>query len=281
MRIRRLTLLIFAIMASIVTIIISFLEFPKKETAALEPAQRLRQGEVLVLTKSLDRGDKLEGALKWEMRDIDLVGEGAIVKEVAPDAESELSQARVKRQMGGGNVLTRNDYVSESKELSLQLKPNMRAMAVNVSVDTSAGGFILPNDRVDVIVGRRRSEPNSRNVLNYNGLPNVITETVLRGIRVLAIDQATKDEETEESAIIGKTATLELTASQSEIMVAAQQVAETIVLTLRAAIDQSDEGIAPANEAKGDAEYLVYSPGPKGGVRIITNSNITEVGVRR
>ena len=70
--------------------------------------------------------------------------------------------------------------------------------------ETGAGGFILPNDRVDVILTRRDGEAEKRR------LKSQTSETILTNVRVLAIDQ-TVEEKNGQKVVIGKTATLELT----------------------------------------------------------------------
>ena len=97
--------------------------------------------------------------------------------------------------------------------LAAALQPGMRAMAVQVSVENTAGGFILPGDRVDVILSRRDKNP------DHVGPDIIVTEILLANVRVLAIDQAPKEKEGSNS-LVGKTVTLELKpVSLSDILV--------------------------------------------------------------
>src|SRR5215510_8186024 len=83
------------------------------------------------------------------------------------------------------------------------LPTGMRAVSTEISAETGAGGFILPNDRVDVILTRRLKNPDNPNQ------PEVVTATLLlSNIRVLAIDQAPKEKDGQ-NALIGRTVTLE------------------------------------------------------------------------
>ncbi|MBC8719084.1 Flp pilus assembly protein CpaB [Ochrobactrum sp. Marseille-Q0166] len=278
MRLQRGTLLAFAGIAAGVT---GFLAYAQKDDAIVateQKAETQKDVDVLVTVKSINAGEKLDGAITWETRPVTSVGSNAILRNDEPAAIADISRLSAKRQLSKGAELRHEDHIgAEQRALSLQIQPDKRAMAVKVEVDTSAGGFILPNDRVDVIIGRLRAEPNNKNIANYNGLPRVVTETILHDIRVLAVDQTASSNPEEEPAIIGKTATLELTEKQAEIMVAAQQVAQTIALSLRSSIDKDTKTGSPSS----DANYLVYSPGPTGGVRLITSSKIVEVGIRR
>src|SRR6201993_1438860 len=111
--------------------------------------------------------------------------------------------------------------------LATVLPSGKRAMAVRISAESTAGGFILPNDRVDVLHSDGKSP---------------VSHTILSNVRVLAIDQVvdeTEKKENSKSTVIGKTATLELDPSQAEILTAAQ-AAGTLSLSLRSAADNDD-----------------------------------------
>jgi pilus assembly protein CpaB len=107
----------------------------------------------------------------------------------------------------------------------------MRAVAISIDNRgaTSAGGFILPNDRVDVI----------RTVQGVEGVPPT-SETILTNIRVLAIGQ-TIQERNGEKVITGETATLELNPPQAELVILAQKVGQ-LSLALRSLEDVNETG---------------------------------------
>jgi pilus assembly protein CpaB len=109
------------------------------------------------------------------------------------------------------------------------LPTGMRGISTEISAETGAGGFILPNDRVDVILTRRLKNPDKSG-------PDIVTsEIILANVRVLAIDQAPKEKEGQ-NAVVGKTVTLELKPEQTEILAAARQ-AGTLSLALRSIAD--------------------------------------------
>ena len=85
------------------------------------------------------------------------------------------------------------------------LPSGMRAVSTEISPETGAGGFILPNDHVDVILSRR-----DREAEKAAGVEMHTSETILTNVRVLAIDQ-TVEEKNGQRVVVGKTATLELT----------------------------------------------------------------------
>jgi pilus assembly protein CpaB len=109
--------------------------------------------------------------------------------------------------------------------LAAQLMPGMRAISIPISVDTSAGGFILPNDRVDILSTQQIGDAH-----HYR------TSTILSDVRVLAVDQTyeTKDSK----AVVGRTATLELSPDQVE-MVERARAGTTLSLALRALGDSN------------------------------------------
>ena len=121
------------------------------------------------------------------------------------------------------------------------LPTGMRAISTEISPETGAGGFILPNDKVDVILTKRErvaSRGSSNDVIN--------SETILTNVRVLAIDQ-TVEEKNGQRVVVGKTATLELKPEQAETLARARQ-AGTLSLALRSLVDanqppQDDDGI--------------------------------------
>ena len=88
----------------------------------------------------------------------------------------------------------------------------MRAVSTEISPETGAGGFILPNDHVDVILSRRDKEAEKA-----AGVEVHTSETILSNVRVLAIDQ-TVEEKNGQRVVVGKTATLELTPRQAETL---------------------------------------------------------------
>jgi pilus assembly protein CpaB len=121
--------------------------------------------------------------------------------------------------------------------LSAALPSGLRAYSVKISPETGAGGFILPDDRVDVLLTRKDSGGTSADKITYS------SETVLSNIRILAIDQSATDQTNRNDdapVAIGKTATLALTQRQAEILALAE-IQGGISLTLRSLADAHDE----------------------------------------
>ena len=103
----------------------------------------------------------------------------------------------------------------------------MRAISTEISAETGAGGFILPNDHVDVLLTMRKR--------GRGGGEDHISETLFRNVRVLAIGQLIQAADGKKLAE-GNTATLELTPVQTEELAAADAKGE-ITLVLRSIAD--------------------------------------------
>jgi pilus assembly protein CpaB len=123
------------------------------------------------------------------------------------------------------------------------LPTGMRAVSTEISPETGAGGFILPNDRVDVILSKHEKNP------DHAGPSDVVnSEIILSNVRVLAIDQAPKEKDGQ-SSLVGRTVTLELKPEQTATLAAARQ-AGTLSLALRSIADANAVEIPDDNAAK-------------------------------
>lgn len=230
-----------------------------------EPAIRL--AEVLVLEGDVAMGAPLGGQISWQSWPASGVAEGFITRDSEPAALEELTGAIARVAMYSGEPVRRSKLIGEGQSFMSSILPSgKRAVATQIAADTSAGGFILPNDYVDVIMTRRTS--------GNGGGDGYVTETILRNIRVLAIDQTIQEDEEGRKVRVGDTATLELTPQQAEIITVAQQMADRLALSLRAVADAQEV-------VEEEADYLVSGSGRRGTVRLIRSGEVTEVGARR
>ena len=189
--------------------------------------------DVLVAKADLNRGQVIaEQDIGWQTWPADAANPSFIKKSEQPDATKTFSGAIVRVSMLAGDPV-RGPYVVMAKGsgfMAAVLPKGMRAAAVDISPETGAGGFILPDDRVDVVLTQR-----DKAAEKATGVEKFISDTILRNIRVLAVDQAV-DEKGDTKVAIGKTATLELTESQAETLQLSKQLG-TISLTLRSILD--------------------------------------------
>ena len=120
----------------------------------------------------------------------------------------------------------------DSGYLAAYLEPGMRAMAIKVTVETAAGGFILPGDRVDVLLTQQTTLSNLEGASQASKFRS---STVMQNVKVLAIDQTTRAGEDAQS-VVGATATLELRPADSEALALAKSEGE-LSLVLRSYAD--------------------------------------------
>src|SRR5262249_53161737 len=130
------------------------------------------------------------------------------------------------------------------------LPSGMRAVSTEISPETGAGGFILPNDRVDVILSKRANNDAKQ------GNKQPVSETILTNVRVLAIDQ-TVEEKNGQRVVVGKTATVELSPRQAETLTQARQLG-TLSLALRSLLDANKATEVEDNDQKSDINTVRF-----------------------
>ena len=130
------------------------------------------------------------------------------------------------------------------------LPTGLRAVSTEISPETGAGGFILPNDRVDVILSKREKNPDK------SGPGDIInSEVVLSNVRVLAIDQAPREKDGQNN-VVGKTALLEVKPEQAETLARAKQ-SGTLSLALRSLADANRPDVPEERSNKRDSVSIV------------------------
>jgi pilus assembly protein CpaB len=226
--------------------------------------------DVLVLSGDVPMGQPIGDNISWQAWPADAVNENFITRSAEPDALEQLKGSVARVAMFQGEPLRRSKLIGEGQSFMSSILPSgRRAIATQVAADTSAGGFILPNDYVDIIMTRR----NTAAAANGAG-DGFITETILKNIKVLAIDQTIQEDEDGKRTKVGETATLELTPQQAEIITVAQQMADRLTLSLRSIKDTQEQ---PEEES----DYLVSGNGKRGTVRLIRSGEVSEVGARK
>ena len=133
--------------------------------------------------------------------------------------------AVVRSLMRAGEPLDKSKIVTpqDGGFMSSVLYPGMRAISVGVNVVSANAGFIFPGDRVDLLLTHEVDNAQT-NVKTH------VTETVVEGVRVLAIDQTVTNPDNK--AVVPKTVTLEVTPKQAEEILVAQELGR-ISLILR------------------------------------------------
>ncbi len=190
--------------------------------------------DVLVAATDMPMGQVLRPAdLRWQPWPDGAVANGYMTRKINPKALEETVGASVRSGFLTGEPIRAQKLVRpESGFMAAILPPGMRAVAIVTDSrgTNSAGGFILPNDRVDVI-RTFRDESNSR----ANNSDVQLSQTILTDIRVLAIGQLVQ-EKNGTNVVTGETATLAVTPAQAETLALAQKVG-ALTLSLRSLAD--------------------------------------------
>jgi pilus assembly protein CpaB len=192
-----------------------------------EVVTKVKTVPVLVAAKDIDVGERLaSGSIIWKEWPSDNVLDNMITKDEKPDADVSMAETRARIQMFEGETISEKKIVDPKGGgfMSAVLPKGMRALSVAISARSSAGGFIMPNDKVDILLTRKNSGSSS----------SARTETVISNVRVLAINQIFRQaKEGEEVALKeGQTATVELSSPQAEIIARVESEGE-LSLALR------------------------------------------------
>lgn len=235
---------------------------PEPKVEAVIEAPREIIFEVLIAKERIPMGSTLKvERLEWEERPERIVRETHIVKNDDPEALQKYAKYIALGSFLDGEVIRKEKLVrSNSGYLSAILPSGKRAVAVRVRAESSAGGFVLPNDHVDIIRPQGGDEGPAT------------AETILRNIRVLAVDQVIEEKGGKRSRV-GETATLELTPTQSETVAAAQTGGAELVLALRSIADSKRTTGAEADAMSGSNKRST--------LRMIRGGATTDVEIAR
>ena len=213
---------------------------------AQAPVPQLETVDVLIAGGDIGLGQSITGAdLRWQTWPAATAG-NFIRKSDRPDALNELSGSIARSPFFAGEPIRESRLIkgTGSGYMAAVLPSGMRAISTDVTPETGAAGFILPNDRVDVILSRR-----DREAEKSTGVEQHASETILSNVRVLAIDQ-TVEEKGGQRVVVGKTVTLELTQHQAEMLVMARSQGQ-LSLALRSLVDAQGDKPDPNAEERG------------------------------
>jgi pilus assembly protein CpaB len=162
--------------------------------------------------------------LRWQPWPADGVAHDYIV-----EGKSKLSDfvgAVVRSGLSDGEPITDARVVRPGDRgfMAAVLTPGYRAVTVPVTVSTGLAGFVFPGDHVDLLLtfavqgnGQMKQEHRA-------------AETILTDLRVLAVDQRADDQN--KQVVVAKTATLEVTPKQAEVIAVATELGK-LSLSLR------------------------------------------------
>jgi pilus assembly protein CpaB len=229
-------------------------EPPPAQPVAATPS--INTVDILVAKMDIPLGQSVSANdMQWQVWPTQAASPSFIRRSDRPDAIEQLTGAIVRSPFVAGEPVRDAKLIKAngSGYMAAVLDKGMRAVSTEISPETGAGGFILPNDRVDVILSRR-----DREAEKSGSTESQMSEMILVNIRVLAIDQ-TLGEKDGQKVVIGKTVTLELTPRQAETLALSRQLG-TLSLALRSLAD-AGETTMPTDDER--------TAGRKGGINTV------------
>ncbi|MGE0830097.1 MAG: Flp pilus assembly protein CpaB [Hyphomonadaceae bacterium] len=232
---------------------------PAPATAAVAGQQ------VLVAARDIPQGAALTGAdLAWRVFPQESVGDQFVTEGARPQALTELQNAVTRRAFARGEPITQTSVVMPDGRgfMAAQLEPGMRAVAIQIDPASSAGGFIQPNDHVDVVLSTKVDVE-----VNHSTRQEVRSSVILSDVRVLALDDRvdTQSTGTAPERIQATTAVLEMSQADARRFAAAKKMGD-ISLALRGV---ETEG-APGRSAAQDSAAL--DQGGSGGTGVLIHA---------
>ncbi|WP_353255916.1 Flp pilus assembly protein CpaB [Hyphomonas sp.] len=228
--------------------------------------------EVLTVTRDIAIGETFKaGDLQWSPWPEANVVEGYYLQTAAPTSIETLTGAVIKLALFKGEPVLPQKIAIKGEQglLAALMEPGMRAISVEISAESASGGFILPNDRVDLILTYDQQGDPERGIAQ-----RTVATTVVQNVRVLAIDQNFSTESEGETARLGSTATLEVSPREAELLAMSQSLGE-VSLSLRP-LDNKISG----TERDPRTELLDENGGAVGaGITIIRNGQPAPSGV--
>jgi len=213
--------------------------------------------DVLVANANINMGQSLKrNELKWQTWPKDAARSGYITKKSQPDALNKLQGTLANSQILAGEPINKAKLVlsEQSGFMSIVLPKGKRAISIRISPETGAGGFILPNNRVDVLQIRKTRTASGQD-------SGVVVSTVLNNVLVRAIDQAWAEKDGKQ-VLIGKTATLELTPDETETLTLAEAEGK-LTLALRSLRDSDPASVDEPSKRRKSATVTLLRYGKK------------------
>jgi pilus assembly protein CpaB len=214
--------------------------------APVQPVAQLPTVDVLIAKSDIGLGQTVKAEdLQWQTWPSATASSSFIRRSERPDAATQIAGSIARAPFIAGEPIRDQKLVKAdgSGFMAAILPTGMRAVSTEISAETGAGGFILPNDRVDVILTRRLKDP------TRPALPDIVhSEVALSNVRVLAIDQAPKEKDGQ-NTVLGKTVTLELKPEQA-ITLAVSRQAGTLSLALRSIADANATEVNADEQAR-------------------------------
>lgn len=236
----------------------------------MPPVEQVPTVNVLIAGRDLLRGEVItEADMTWQEWPEAALNPLYTNERDTPDAVATLAGSAVRTPIYTGEPIMSQRLVQKGETgfMAALVSPGMRAVAIEVSPELASGGFIIPEDRVDVIASFEVQPPDGSNLRTATE-----ARVILSNVRVLAIDQVFRQEETGPYAV-GSVATLEMSPRDAETLAVAKQAGE-LTLVLRSFADAARDGDA----VRSTPQRLLSATGPGGevsAIRLVRNGETT------
>lgn len=193
---------------------------------------------VLVAAKKIKLGELVNSShFKWQKWPKNALNSSLIDQGANINAKADYDKAIARASFVKGEAINPRKFIKKGSGgiMAALLTSGMRAVSIKIKEETAAGGFIMPDDHVDVVLSRK---------LKRQGGSKYASNVVLSNVRILAIGQ-TIDPPKGKKTAKGRTATLELTPAQAETLILAGNMgAVSLVLRPLSQDENADENVA-------------------------------------
>jgi pilus assembly protein CpaB len=270
MSLRRMLFLLIALIASGSTVVVGRMWLQSQRTPVVaEKAPEAIGTAVLVAKGNISAGSfiRMEN-LKWQPWPESGLAPSYVVEGKRPIEAYLGSVARVG--LSDGEPITDIRVVKPGDRgfLAVVLHPGYRAVTVNLTPSSGLAGLVFPGDRIDLVATFRVPDDNKNNA----GIQRYASETVIGDLRILAVDQRIDDQTKGTDIVVAKTATLEVTPKQAEMIAIVSELGK-FSLSLRSL----GEGDAVAMADKDHSEFTWDSEA----ARMLTPPNMGSGGSGR
>jgi pilus assembly protein CpaB len=293
---RRIVFLLIAFVASGLTIVLGRAWLASQRPAPVEPTQIVVAAPEKPVTMILvARGDLKVGQfvrpenLRWQAWPDEGVSDSYLVEARNKTTQDPTGMKRflgavVRSGINDGEPITLSRIIppGDGGFLAAVLKPGYRAITVSVSAVSGVSGLVFPGDRIDLIATMTLTDPTGKDKVDHHA-----SETILSNLKVLALDQRLDDQAKEaKDAQIARTATLEVTPKQAEIISVINEVSRLSMSLRSLPLDGPPEDEVASNTTEptftydSDASRLILPRGAVGGghhVVVVRGANQSEV----
>jgi pilus assembly protein CpaB len=172
---------------------------------------------IVVASEPISTTDRID---QTSVREVDWVGDfrpdgsfATIEELITSSGDEDARYALVSISRGEPILASRISGAGQRVKLSTLLAPGMSAVSIQVDATRGVAGFVIPGDRVDIVIVAGRS-----------------ADVLLQGIKVVAVDQMSTDQV--EGAVVARTVTFEVSTQEAQKLILGAEIG-SLSLTLR------------------------------------------------